>query len=133
VLGYTENNTQIEEFLTKLKSILCSDKFDINRDLEVLFSLTEGTAGFMNAQTLGDLGCTIADVRDTLLSLTVQDYSETMFDNRELTGPGFRVFGRNIKKKEVYIKVKVRKRENNDVFCISFHYSQYPISYPFKV
>ena len=133
MLGYTENNTQVEEFLTKLKSILCSDKFDINRDLEVLFSLTEGTPGFMNAQTLGDLGCTIADVRDTLLSLTVQDYSETMFDNRELTGPGFRVFGRSIKKKEVYIKVKIRKRENNDVFCISFHYSQYPISYPFKV
>ena len=133
MLGYTENNTQTEEFLTKLKSILCSGMFDINKDLEVLFSLTEGSPGFMNAQTLDDLGYTIVDVRDTLLSLTVQDYSETMFDSRELTGPGFRVFGRNIRNKEVYIKVKIRVRENHSVFCISFHYSQYPISYPFKV
>jgi len=133
LLGYTENNTQIEEFLTKLKSILCSDMFDINKDLEILFSLTEGKPGFMNAQTLDDLGYTIVDVRDTLLSLTVQDYSETMFDNRELTGPGLRVFGKNIRNKEVYIKVKLRIRENSNVFCISFHYSQYPISYPFKV
>jgi len=133
MLEYTENSTQVEEYLQKLKSALCSESFDINEDLEVQFSYIEGEPGYLNAQTLIDLNYTIEDVRNILLSLTVQDYSVTMFDNRDLTGPGFRVFGRSIDKKELYIKVKIRKRANTEVFCISFHYSQYPIAYPFRV
>ena len=133
MLEYTENSTQVEEYLLKLKSALCSENFDINKDLEVQFSVIEGEPGFLNARTLLDLNFTVADVRNVLLSLTVQDYSETMFDNRDLTGLGFRVFGIIIDKKELYIKVKIRKRANNEVFCISFHYSQFPIVYPFRV
>ncbi|MDR2572706.1 MAG: hypothetical protein LBD23_20760 [Oscillospiraceae bacterium] len=132
MLAFTENNTHVEEFLSKLKSVLCSKKFDVNRDLDIQFSVIEGEPGYLNAQTLNDLGYTIIDVRSTLLSLKVQNYSETMFDKKDLTGPGFRVFGRIIDTKEVYIKVKIRKRDKNEVFCISFHYSQYPIAYPFK-
>jgi len=133
VLGNTEGITQVEEFLMKLKSLLCSDGFDINTNLEVQYSPFEDEPGFLNAQTLDDLNYTTSDVRNTLLSLTLQDYSETMFDNREFTAPRFRVFGKTIEKKEVYIKIKIRKRTNSDVFCISFHYSQYPMSYPFNV
>jgi len=133
MLGCIESSTQVEEYLMKLKAVLCSDQFDVYSDLEVQFSLIEGEPGFLNAQTLVDLGYSIIDVRNALLSLTVQDYSETMFDNRDITGPGFRVFGKSIDKKEIYIKVKIRKRANNEIFCISFHYSQYPIAYPFRV
>jgi hypothetical protein len=41
------------------------------------------------------------------------------------------VFGKQVKKKEVYIKVSMGI-ENTGAVCISFHIAEHPIKYPFK-
>jgi len=46
MLAYTESSTQVEEYLLKLKSALCSKNFDIHKDLEVQFNFIEGEPGF---------------------------------------------------------------------------------------
>jgi hypothetical protein len=41
------------------------------------------------------------------------------------------VFGKQLKNKEVYIKVSMG-RENNGAVCISFHIAEHPMNYPLK-
>jgi len=131
--GYIESIAKVEEFLAKVKQVLCADSFDIRTDLDVLLSPVSGTTGYRNAETLVELGFNNSDIRNVLLSLTAQDYSETLIDACDPTLPAFRVFGKDINKKEVYIKAKIRDRGNKQVFCISFHFSLYPISKPFVI
>ena len=132
-LSYIESETQVEEFLAKVKSILCSNTFDINRDLNVQISPVAGSPGHKNFITLADLNYDITDVRNVLLSITVQDYSETLFDNKDVTTPLFRVFGKQLNNKEVYIKVKIRADANKQVFCISFHYAEDEMNKPYAI
>ena len=47
-LSYIESESQVEEFLAKVKSILCSNAFDITRDLNVQISLVTGSPGYKN-------------------------------------------------------------------------------------
>ena len=41
------------------------------------------------------------------------------------------VFGRSIKGREVYIKITMGKT-NEDPICTSFHFSEFPMIYPYK-
>jgi len=41
------------------------------------------------------------------------------------------VFGKEVKKKEVYIKISMGI-ENTNAICISFHIAEYPMKYPYK-
>lgn len=41
------------------------------------------------------------------------------------------VFGKEMKKKEVYIKITLGNR-GDDAICISFHLAEHPIKYPFR-
>ena len=130
---YIESSAQVEEYLANVKRVLCEVTFDISNDFEILLSSIEGKPGYQNFETLSDLGYTSVDVRDVLLSLTTKDYHRTMIDNKEYSDSAFRVFGRQMNGKEVYIKIKIRKSETKQVFCISFHYASYPITKPFVV
>jgi len=132
-LGYIESETQVEEFLNKVRSILCSNTFDINRDLDVLISPVVGSPGYKNFATLADLDYDITDVRNVILSTTVYDYSETMFDTKDVTTPLFRVFGKQLNNKEVYMKIKIRDNTSRQVFCISFHYAEDEMKKPYAI
>jgi len=132
-LSYIESESQVEEFLAKVKSVLCSNTFDITRDLVVQISPVAGSPGYKNFLTLADLNYDIADVRNVLLIITVQDYSETLFDTKDVTTPLFRVFGKHLNNKEVYIKIKIRDNTNKQVFCISFHYAEDEMNKPYAI
>ncbi len=41
------------------------------------------------------------------------------------------VFGKDVKGKEVYIKITLGK-PNSHTICISFHKAEFPMSYPLK-
>jgi hypothetical protein len=41
------------------------------------------------------------------------------------------VFGKEVKQKEVYIKISMGIA-NNSAVCISFHVAEYPMIYPLK-
>ena len=84
-----------------------------------------------NLQTLLDLEITPAQRTDILRALTVIDYSEGPLEEKAYGGRDMLVFGKEVKKQEVYIKVTVGVA-NKPVLCISFHIAEHKMKYPFK-
>lgn len=64
-------------------------------------------------------------------SLKVQDYSEGPLAEKMRGILAMWVFGKQLKRKEVYIKVSLGIT-NSVAVCISFHIAEHPINYPFK-
>lgn len=117
----------VEQFLSKLKTILESDKFVIERDLDILPKKRNESAKdlYTTANTMAALEFDANDVCEELKAITVEDYAQTMLDDRNVDAPPFFVFYRNIQTRDVYIKVKIRDRTTGKVFCVSFHFARY--------
>jgi hypothetical protein len=84
-----------------------------------------------NIQTLIDLE--ISDLQRTKIieNLLAEDYSEgPLADTLNKLSPMW-VFGKQVKGKEVYIKITMGTVDN-PVICISFHLSERLMKYPFK-
>lgn len=84
-----------------------------------------------NAQTLHDLGITPAQRIDVLKSLKIENYSEGPLDEKLHGILSMWVFGKEVKQQEIYIKISMGQ-ENSEVICISFHFPEHSINYPFK-
>ena len=110
---------EVEKFLSALfgKLSISEIRFLDNRD--------------KNIETLAALDIPGIKRKDIIKTLTVEDYSEgPIKDAIKLLGDMW-VFGKDIKNHEVYIKISLGQ-PNKDVICISFHFSEYPMSYPYK-
>jgi len=66
------------------------------------------------------------DVCDQLKSLELAEYFETIIDDRDSTLPPFYAFAKSIDSRDVYIKTKIRDKQNCKVFCVSFHFARFP-------
>jgi hypothetical protein len=110
---------EVETYLKELKAKI--DFFDI------LFLDDRGK----NQQTLHDLEISPAKRKEIISSLKVEDYSQGPLDEKLRGILPMWVFGKQVKKKEVYIKVSMGI-ENTGAVCISFHIAEHPINYPFK-
>jgi hypothetical protein len=84
-----------------------------------------------NSQDLLNLEITPASRTETIKDLEVEDYCEGPLDDSLFGIASMWVFGKNIKRQEVYIKVSMG-RPNSKVICISFHKAAHPMRYPFK-
>lgn len=84
-----------------------------------------------NRQTLADLEITALYRKEIIENITSQDYSEGPLEEKMLQGAKMWVFGKTVKKKEVYIKITLGN-ENQPVVCISFHLAKHPMNYPLK-
>lgn len=83
-----------------------------------------------NSQALLELEITPAQRTEVITNLTVEDFSERIKD--QMLGSDYLwVFGKDVKGKEVYIKISLG-RPNSQTICISFHVAEYPMCYPFK-
>jgi hypothetical protein len=85
-----------------------------------------------NQQTLHDLEISPVKRKEIIRSLMVEDYSQGPLVEKMRGILPMWVFGKQVKKQEVYIKVSLGI-ENNEVICISFHIAERPINYPFKL
>ena len=86
-----------------------------------------------NQETLLALDFDNSDIINILSGLTEDNYSETLFDNDNDNPPLLNVFGVQINNQEVYIKIKIRSTaDNNMVICVSFHWAEHKIKYPYK-
>lgn len=85
-----------------------------------------------NAKTLAELEITASDREEVLKEIKPEDYSEgpLLVDALAFYGPMW-VFGKDVKGREVYIKIALCKTSSTTV-CISFHIAEYPMSYPLK-
>jgi hypothetical protein len=66
-----------------------------------------------------------------LQALEIKDYSEGPVEEKIYGGADMWVFGKTIKKREVYIKITMGSI-GSSVICISFHLAQHKMNYPFK-
>lgn len=84
-----------------------------------------------NAQTLVDLELRPIERKTILEALETKDYSDGPLEEKLYGGADMWVFGKTIKKKEVYIKITMGAM-GSSVICISFHLAQHKMNYPLK-
>ena len=84
-----------------------------------------------NIQTLADLEIPPYKRTEIVKNIEVNDFSEGPIEEKIFSGSEMWVFGKVVKKKEVYIKITMGL-VNNPVICISFHIADHKMKYPFK-
>ena len=84
-----------------------------------------------NQKTLEELDISPAYRKEVIMNLVVQDYvAGPVADTLNKLGEMW-IFGKSVKKREVYIKVQINAYINAPI-CISFHLAEAPMMYPFK-
>jgi uncharacterized protein YxeA len=83
---------------------------------------------FTTQNTLFQLDYSTEDIVSALKTLTIRNYYETLFDKKGMELPMFFVFCKEIQNKDIYIKVKIKDRIKETVFCISFHFAEHPMT-----
>ena len=84
-----------------------------------------------NLDTLALLGLSLADAKERVLGLTPDDYVSGPSPDDKRHGDEVWVFGLDIEKREIYVKVCVIN-EPQLCTCISFHEAEKPLSYPLR-
>ena len=115
---------EIHNILKSIHSI-----FDKNSNIDETLQFI---ATVKNKNTIIDLSFDETDIVQTLLSLNIEDYSETLLDTRDSDPPKLYVFGKTIQNMEVYIKFKIKETQNKMIICVSFHYSEHTMNYPYR-
>jgi hypothetical protein len=123
--SYIASIEEVIVFLRDLKHVVSSE--DCELDILSKKKDEDDSDPYTTANTMLDLDYDTDDVKNEILSLSEKDYIETIKDNKDTNRPPFWVFGKEIKKRDVYIKVKIRNKRTNKVFCISFHYARFPL------
>ena len=128
-LKVISTESEVEAFLADLKEVLIHPMFDVAMDLDILSKkkLESPTDLFTTVNTMLALDFDRYDIKSQLLGLDLSDYLEIFIDNLDNRLPPFFAFGKAIKNREVYIKVKIRDRKNRKVFCVSFHFARFPL------
>ena len=130
-LSYQSNKREVVAFLDELHELLESDDFDINTDLNLVRKKKQGDdQKFSTPFTLLDLDYDAEDVVERLRELKVEEYSETKIDKDDVNPPILFVFGKGIKGKLIYVKLKIRAQQKQ-VVCVSFHYAKDKMEFPY--
>jgi hypothetical protein len=113
------DKSTVRSFLQELKQIIKTwEIFYINRPKN-------------NVQYLADIGITANSRKDIVAQLEVEDYSEGPEPETQFNGKELWVFGKTIKKQEIYIKLAISTITGGAI-CISFHKAEHPMKFPFK-
>jgi hypothetical protein len=110
---------EVENFLKEFK-----EKMEI---WDVLFRSDRDS----NIQALADLDIRPIDRKRILKNLKSTDYSEGPLEEKLHGGNNMWVFGKDINKQQVYIKISMGL-DTRQVICISFHRAKYKMKLPFK-
>ena len=120
------------QFLKRLNAIINAEDFNLD-DNFILIKNSKEPIEFSTPYTLIDLEYDVDDVVRELSSLRVSDFSEARLDADDPNPPILMIFGKKINNREIYIKIKNRESEDlHQVICVSFHYSQWEMMYPYK-
>lgn len=131
-LSMQSKRKEVIAFLEELKELLGKEDFDIDSDLTLIKRKKPDDEEHSTPYTLLDLDYDTWDVVERLKELTVAEYSETKIDKDDLEPPLLFVFGKNINRKLVYIKLKIKESKKRNVLCVSFHYARDPMTFPYS-
>lgn len=110
---------EVERFINNFQSKL--------KVFQIIFRDDRGK----NTQALAELEISPTYRETVIKEIVVEDYSEgPIVDTLNKYGEMW-VFGKDVKKQEVYIKIALG-HPNSSTICISFHKAERPIKYPFK-
>lgn len=84
-----------------------------------------------NAQAILDLDISPNRRKEIIKELKIEDFSEGPVEEIMRGFMCMWIFGKVVRKKEVYIKVSLGNL-NNQAICISFHIAEHSMKYPFK-
>lgn len=130
-LSIQSKKREVITFLEELKELLEEETFDADSDLILIKKKKPDDEEHSTPYTLLDLGYDTWDVTERLKELTVAEYSETKIDKDDLNPPLLFVFGKDINRKLVYVKLKIKESEKKRVLCVSFHYARDPMTFPY--
>ncbi len=86
-----------------------------------------------NIACLAELGLTKKNQLEEILNLSVSDYCEGPSPDKDRPGEIW-VFGKEIRGKEVYIKLKIAQvGEEKIAKCLSFHWANFPLGFPYRL
>ena len=110
--------TEVERFLQQFKvKVDVFGVFFLNRD--------------KNLNALNELGITPIERLSIVKSIEVEDFSDGPIKDQLNDFGEMWVFGKDVVDKEVYIKITLGK-PNMSTIVVSFHVSEYPLSYLFR-
>ena len=121
----------VENFLLEVSTLISQKDFDISKDF-FLIKTKKPKIEFSTPYTMTELEFDTQDVLDQISKLSVSEYSETLLDNRDENPPFLYVFGKNINGKLVYIKIKIKESYKKILLCVSFHFAEHPMDFPYK-
>lgn len=132
-LSRISKRQEVLAFLEELKAFLKGNDFDIDHDLILIKKKKVDDEEYSTPYTLLDLDYNSEDVVNRLKELTVAEYSETKIDKDDLNPPLLFVFGKDINRRLVYVKLKIKKKENlrKHILCVSFHYAKEKMKFPY--
>lgn len=140
---WKDSRIQVQEFIDRLKYAICSGnvKISFQKDRKV----DEGrNLKYTNRYTIGHLfpdEDEIEVLKRELSFLSVEDYIETVKDNRFPKLTEMRVFGRRYFECDVYIKIRLellgvsKALGDSYILVMSFHYSEWDFKesdFPYK-
>ena len=132
-LSIISKRQEVVAFLEELKAFLKGNDFDIDHDLILIKKRKLEDEEYSTPYTLLDLDYNSEDVVNRLKELTVAEYSETKIDKDDFNPPLLFVFGKDINRRLVYVKLKIKKKENlrTYILCVSFHYAKEKMKFPY--
>ena len=104
-LFFLSKKREVITFLAELKELLGKEDFNIDSDLTLIKKKKPNDEEHSTPYTLLDLDYDTWDVVERLKELTVSEYSETKIDKDDLDPPLLFVFGKDINRKLVYVKL----------------------------
>ena len=131
ILNVQSKKSVVISFLEDLKNLLNTEEFNIDSDFLLIKKRKNNDEDHPTPYTLLDLDYDTWDVIERLKELTVAEYSETKIDKDDSDPPLLFVFGKDIERKLVYIKLKIKGEQKRRVVCVSFHYAKEPMNFPF--
>lgn len=131
-LNVKSKKNEVIEFLTDLQNTLVDKDFNIDKDFTIIKTKKiSGKEQFSTPYTMLDLEYDAYDIVEKLKELTVGEYSETLIDIDDNNPPLLFVFGKAINGKLVYIKLKLKDYKRRHVLCVSFHYAENNMIFPY--
>ena len=129
-MKWIDSKKAVKQFLSKAHSILLNPCFDIHKNfyMKIIRNNYVDNNKHTNKSTLIDLDYGLKDVVNEILQLKVENYKETVEDNKINKANPFYCFIKKIKSKNVYIKFKIREENNEKIFCVSFHFTEFEIT-----
>lgn len=135
---YVENKIKMKQkdircFIDDLKQIITNPKFDIDKNFT--FNIKEKSPDkikFSTPYTMTELEFDTEDVVECLKVIDIGMYSHSVCDRHHTKPPILHIFGIEVNSKVIYTKIKIKSDRESHVICVSFHYPEYELEFPFR-